>query len=273
MDQEFDIFLCGTPDIERDSSSKNALSLPAQYTVSGEWGYTSSLSETRGICYFSRILETINTWGRPTRAHSLWKSACDAVLHQVYSGKGLLRTETVCEMLAQLRRGAEISRYQCLLDNQPLNDKDQAEMNKLLLVSAPWNSRFYRSVARTRFNWATLHHYTWCTVCKNIVFGDYFTCSVEGANPGTYDFCSNCRSRHDTPPTSGQSLIKRKRFDHFRDQYPLYELSTRPRFYGSLHTLDIPPSPTMDDNEIPQLPQPSLVITPMPQTPSGSGFR
>ncbi|KAE9390394.1 hypothetical protein BT96DRAFT_865607 [Gymnopus androsaceus JB14] len=267
MDQKFDIFLRGTLDIERDSSSKNARSLPAQYTVSGEWGYTSSLSETRGICYFSqtpawahhfksRILETTNTWGRPTRAHSLWKFASDAVLHQVYSEKGLLRTKTVREMLAQLHRGAEISRYQYLLDNQPLNDKDQAEMNKLLLVSAPWNSRFYRSVARTRFNWATLHHYTWCTVCKNIVFGDYFTCyscSVEGANPGTYDFCSNCRSYHDTPPTLGHSLIKRKRFDHFRDQYPLYELSTRPTSLPSLDS-ERSMSPIQDDVEIPAAP-------------------
>ncbi|KAE9399206.1 hypothetical protein BT96DRAFT_702237 [Gymnopus androsaceus JB14] len=260
MDQAFEIILHGTLD---NSSGQASIvpSLPPQYTMSGEWGYTSE-SNTNQICgdfYFSQtptwahhfksqIVESTSPNGARTRvAGSLWKFACSVVRHQVYSQKQLLCTETVREMLGQLRRGAELSRYQYLINDKPLNDSNQAEMNRLLLVSPPWTSRFYRSVARSRFDWATLHYGCLCTICDTVILGtrfDCFTCISDSKSMMHSSFCSKCRHAHDAFPTLGHSLVKMKMFAHMRDMFTLkmraFALSTRPLFHNFTPSTGIP---------------------------------
>ncbi|KAF5364857.1 hypothetical protein D9757_012745 [Collybiopsis confluens] len=242
-DQSFKIFLRGKLDITRYSSSKStaARSLPPQYTISGEWGYSSNESKVCGSFYLSQtpawahhFRSRIVKPGERGRVKSLWDFACSAILHQVYAQKALLRKETVREMLQQLKRGAEMSRYQYLLtDTESFNRRDQKEMNKLLLTCTPWNWRFYRSVARTHFDWATLHHNNYCDACQAVILGDRYYCYTCSATSGgtSIDFCSTCRHDHDKNAYIGHAYIKLRKYNYSRDTLHLsdrtYMLSIR----------------------------------------------
>ncbi|KAF9059093.1 hypothetical protein BDP27DRAFT_1342146 [Rhodocollybia butyracea] len=273
-DEKFNVFLTGSLNIVRDPSARSSVtrSLPPQYTISGEWGYTSD-QKVQGACYFSQTPAWVHyfkpmaipadystgfsgdAWQmRQARVRSLWKFACYASLHEVYALKGLLRTETVRGMLQQLRKGTELARYQYLLsDKSPMNTTDQEMMNHLLLTSAPWNMRLARSVARTCFSWATLHYYSLCSTCSGVILGTRYycwTCSLNLSPTGQpCDFCATCRHEHDD--TELHCLLKLRRFYHERDAI-IPERAQALYFRPSRYTMPLgtpPPPPTLSNDD------------------------
>ncbi|KIK58948.1 hypothetical protein GYMLUDRAFT_262272 [Collybiopsis luxurians FD-317 M1] len=276
-DLEFRIFLRGTLSIVRHFSGKSttARSLPPQYTISGEWGYSSDKSKVHGAFYLgqtpawayhfrSRIVES----GHPARARSLWSFACNAVLHQVCTQKGLFRTETVREMLAQLKKGAELSRCLYLLpDTQLMSTRDREEVNKLLLTVTPWNWRFYRSVARTRFDWGTIHYGCFCSICHGVILGSRYYCYTCSSNSdgSSIEFCSNCRHEHDKEEIFKHSYLKMRCFNHPRDTLHLsnriWALCARPSLYPSMSVPqpgDPPFTPALEPPVIPLAASPPM---------------
>ncbi|KAJ4481284.1 hypothetical protein J3R30DRAFT_2429892 [Lentinula aciculospora] len=273
-DQKYELFLRGTLEIVRDfAKGSSARSLPPQYILSGDWGYPFNQTQPRGTFYFSQTPVWVHQFrlfkvpqtsallvrgerSPPRRAWLRWKFACQAVLYQVHSEKGFLHTEAVRDMLFHLRRGVQLARYQYLLsDNQPMSARDQEEVNRLLVISAPWTARLYRSVARCQFpsGWGALHFSYWCSMCNGVILGNRYYCFT--CAKGTYpagdelhcEFCSTCRHEHDRA-RRGHSFIKMKTFNHNRDICPLLERIKRLQYRSAGQPVIVTPSSRADSS-------------------------
>lgn len=157
---EISMTISGSPDDPvADSSLEFTISFQGklqmiddQSCISGVWQTPSESG--------SLLLHKLPTWVHrlkwgllpaPQRTpRSLWKFALSAVRYQVRLARGLLPVADIME----IRRGAELARYQYLLGNIDANDED--EFQDSLYKSTPWDARVYRCAARTSIEW-TLH--------------------------------------------------------------------------------------------------------------------
>ncbi|KAJ7442128.1 hypothetical protein B0H11DRAFT_2251578 [Mycena galericulata] len=129
-----------------------------QSYISGEWktsGESGSLLFHRLPTWVHRLKFELPR--QPYRvpfskslSKSLWKFVLSAVRYQVRLARGRLPVANIKE----IRRGAELARYQYLLGN--LDQNDENEFQDLLFKSTPWEARVYRCAARTSIDW-TIH--------------------------------------------------------------------------------------------------------------------
>ncbi|KAK7443740.1 hypothetical protein VKT23_015522 [Stygiomarasmius scandens] len=174
--------------------------LSRQYTVSGKWGKanhprplgTLFLSQTPAWVHEFRQLYGLTNQSRRT-GKSLWRFACNAIMYQVTSKRGTLRSHIASRKFIEYRRGAEISR---LIYLDCTRDLDWDRYNKLRFTSTPWDARFYKSIARANFG-LTLHFDVKCASCRTIILGPRFICvfCLNRSSPWddpTMSFCSQC---------------------------------------------------------------------------------
>ncbi|KAJ7682934.1 hypothetical protein B0H17DRAFT_1205535 [Mycena rosella] len=123
-----------------------------QSSISGEW---KNVSESgAGVLVLRQIPAWLHRLTEPSNRspRSLLKLALSAVRYQVrLNRKGhLIPAASIIEM----RRGAELSRYQYMMGD--LDPFDDDEFQTILWNSTPWDARVYRSAARRSLDW-TLH--------------------------------------------------------------------------------------------------------------------
>jgi len=143
------------PDADRSFSISfqgeiHAQTVDDQSRISGGW-MNSSASGTLVLTQLPTWVYQLKLELAPSRSpRSLLKFALSAVRSQVRLQRGQFPVAKIME----IRRGAELTRYQYLLGD--LDPKDKEEFQRLLRNSTPWDARIYRCAARTTID-CTLH--------------------------------------------------------------------------------------------------------------------
>ncbi|KAJ7468605.1 hypothetical protein FB451DRAFT_1177382 [Mycena latifolia] len=181
---EISLTIDGSPDDpSADSSLQFSITFQGQMEtadgdprISGAWKHSTG-SESAGTLILRRVPAWVYQltepyWERPSTRPpgTLWKLALSAVRYQI-------------------RRGAELVRYQYLLGD--LDTEDYEEFQTFLWKSTPWDARVYRCAARRSIDW-TLHTNAFCQLCgRPVITGTRHFCIECGA-----DFCADCPGHH-----------------------------------------------------------------------------
>ncbi|KAF5344487.1 hypothetical protein D9758_014131 [Tetrapyrgos nigripes] len=220
-DPELDLFIRGWLIVIGTKSSSGNTILPPQFAISGKWGKlqtahllgTVSFSQSPAWTHRFRQLYGIRRTSLPLKrtGRALWKFTCNAVLFQIHSRRRTLLHQVLTAKIKEYRQGAEMSRYQYLLDVDFANDINREKLYESHFASTPWDARYYRSIARTTFALA-LHFDITCAYCRQLILGPRFICIICAGrscshsnfirDSSEYSFCLQCFSKWEGEETS-----------------------------------------------------------------------